>query len=168
MTEQRKGSGKWHARYLEIARVVAAWSKHPEFQVGAVAIGDYGQVLSTGYNGWPRNITGEEQFREGESWRAGWQDAGGIKDPSLTIHAEANVIYNASLTGVSLARSTLYVYPMFPCVECAKALVQVGVGQICYVEAFPLDEAEAKWKSSWAWAGEMFREAGVAVTRIDG
>ncbi len=114
-------------------------------------------MLSTGYNGWPRSITGEDRGRVLTNSR----------DPSLTIHAETNVIYNASLTGISLARSTLYVFPMFPCVECAKAIVQVGVGQICYSDAH-LDEADPKWRSSWAWAGELFREAGVTVMRIDG
>jgi deoxycytidylate deaminase len=54
---------KWHERFLDMARLVSTWSKHPEFQVGAIAIGDFGQLLAAGYNGWPRGITGEEQGR---------------------------------------------------------------------------------------------------------
>lgn len=115
-------------------------------------------MLSTGYNGWPRGISGEDNGRA----------TAPSSDPSLTIHAETNVIYNASLTGVSLARSAVYVYPMFPCVECAKALVQVGISQICYKEIIYGNEAAGKWRSSWAWAGELFREAGVRVIRING
>jgi dCMP deaminase len=157
MAERRKDTDKWHLRYLEMAALVAGWSKHPDFQVGAIAVGEYGQVLSTGYNGWPRSISGEAKGRQLVR----------SNDPSLTIHAETNVIYNASLTGVSLARSVVYVYPMFPCIDCAKALVQVGVSQICYKETIDMDGAE-KWRSSWAWAGELFREAGVMVTRVNG
>lgn len=160
----KKDSTKWHLRYLRIAREASSWSKHPSYKVGAVAIGDHGQVLSTGFNGWPRNISGEETGRE-------QVDCG---QPSLTIHAETNVIYNASLSGVSLLGSTLYVHPVFPCVECAKAIVQVGVSQICYEHPHeaaspPMKDGGFKdWSDSWKWAEYLFKEAGVTVTRING
>lgn len=164
--EHIKDATRWHLRFLEMAELVSKWSKHPDFQVGAVAVGNFGQVLSTGYNGWPRDITGEDRARQAE------RDVGSTP-PSLTIHAETNVIYNASLTGVSLMGSTLYVFPMFPCVKCAKALVQVHVGQICYKNNISADklpsseEAQAKWGSSWDLAERLFREANIAITRID-
>lgn len=163
--EHTKNATRWHLRFLEMAELVSRWSKHPDFQVGAVAVGNFGQVLSTGYNGWPRDVTGEDQSRQAEK--------GGVKTSlPFTIHAETNVIYNASLTGVSLMGSTLYVFPMFPCLECAKALVQVHIGQICVKQIdFPpgtgQDELK-KWEDSWAMSNQLFRETGVTVTRING
>lgn len=142
-----------------MAKLVSTWSKHPDFQVGAVAVGEYGQILTTGYNGWPRGLCNEE---EGHA-RA--------QKPSLTIHAETNVIYNASLMGIPLRGSALYVYPLFPCVDCAKAIVQVGISQICYPthDGLPwTDELDRLWKASWRQAEAIFRETGVEVIKFNG
>ena len=49
-------SNKWDIRYLELAKHISTWSKDPSSKIGAVAIGDKGQVLAQGYNGFPRNI----------------------------------------------------------------------------------------------------------------
>ena len=49
-------SNKWDIRYLELAKHVSTWSKDPSSKIGAVAVGKEGQVLSQGYNGFPRNI----------------------------------------------------------------------------------------------------------------
>lgn len=154
--EYKKESMKWHHRFLKMAALVSSWSKHPDFQVGAVAVGDFGQVLSTGYNGWPRGVCNEEFLREQPPKNM----------PSLTIHAETNLIYNASLSGLSLCGSTVYVYPMFPCVDCAKALIQVGVSQI-YYQSVTNDESDKKWKQSWEWAERLFKESGITITKIN-
>lgn len=146
---------KWHQRYMALAAMVSSWSKHPEFQVGAVAIGGFGQVLATGYNGWPRSIYGEDSD-------LGPRSTG----RSMSVHAEANVIYNACLTGISLRGSALYVYPMFPCIECAKALVQVGIGQICYQDIPIAENAALKWQESWDMAHTLFREANISVIQL--
>lgn len=87
--------------------------------------------------------------------------------PSLTIHAEDNVFLNAGLTGVPLMGSTFYVYPMFPCVDCAKRMVQAGVSQICYTETQDMEQADKKWRESWRWSQELFKESGLVVMRID-
>ena len=49
-------SNKWDIRYLELAKHISSWSKDPSSKIGAVAIGDKGQVLAQGYNGFPLNI----------------------------------------------------------------------------------------------------------------
>lgn len=154
---------KWHRRYLDLALQLGQWSKHPTWKVGSVAIGDHGQVLSCGYNGWPRGIEGEEDYHLGSGARADDQ-------PSLTVHAEANVIYNASLNGVSLNRSTLYVAPLFPCVDCTKAIIQVGVGQICHAKWVPVqftfEETVQSWEADWHMARQLLRGAGVKVIEL--
>jgi dCMP deaminase len=129
-----------------------------------VAIGDHGQVLSTGFNGWPREMCGEDKFRQEEVQ----PDHAVTSWFSMTIHAEDNLIFNANLNGVSLHRSTVYVFPVFPCVECAKHLAQVGIGQICYENcALQYGNADAKkWEDSWAAARHVFRECGVEVISV--
>ena len=47
---------KWQERYLDLAEEISKWSKDPSTQCGAVAVGDKGQILSQGYNGFPRGI----------------------------------------------------------------------------------------------------------------
>ena len=51
----------WHDRYMNLAKEVSTWSKDPSSQIGAVAIGPKGQVLSQGYNGFPRGIIDTEE-----------------------------------------------------------------------------------------------------------
>ena len=51
-----KAVNKWYLRYLSLAKEVATWSKDPNTQVGAVVVGSKGQILSQGYNGFPRGI----------------------------------------------------------------------------------------------------------------
>ena len=53
-------SDKWDIRFLELAKHISAWSKDPSTKVGCVAIGNHGQVLSQGYNGFPRGILDSE------------------------------------------------------------------------------------------------------------
>ena len=91
-------SNKWDIRYLELAKQLSTWSKDPSSKIGAVAIGDKGQVLSCGYNGFPRNIVDSgERLNDRE------------QKYNYIVHAEMNVIYNASYNGVSLDNSTVYV-----------------------------------------------------------
>lgn len=156
--ENKKDSTKWHLRYLQMAELVAGWSKHPDFKVGAVAVGDFGQILSTGYNGWPRGMVDEEQGRQ-DTNRRGF---------SYTIHAELNVICNANLTGTSLMGSTIYVFPVPPCEDCAMPLVQVGVSKICYKDTPDTVLCKQKWGRSWEKAEHVFRQADVKVVRING
>jgi len=150
----RKTSDKWHHRYLALAGLVATWSKHPDFKVGCVAIGDFGQVISTGFNGYPRGVQ-EEVTRRAEGLLP------------FTIHAEVNVIYNCSLTGQSLRGSTIYISGLFPCLECAKALVQVGVSEVVYYRSAMMRPDADAWKDSWDFANLLFDEANVRVTALE-
>lgn len=145
---------KWDARFLDLAQHVASWSKDPSRKIGAVAIGDKGQVLAQGYNGFPRGIEDSENrynVRE-EKYK-------------YVVHAEMNCIYNASWNGVSLNKSKFYVYGLPVCSECAKGLIQVGVKSILVkvpeVEATPLI-----WKQHEKLSKELFREAGIKYARI--
>ena len=138
---------KWGDRYLGLAREVSTWSKDPSTKVGAVVIGDHGQLLSQGFNGFPRGIN---------------DNAARLKDKQkkykLVVHAEMNAIYNAGLNGISLDGSTLYVYGLPVCNECAKGIIQVGIKTV--VAMRPKDYNK-DWDESIKDAEALFKEAEV-------
>lgn len=139
---------KWTGRYLRLAKEVGSWSKDPSTQVGAVVIGSKGQVLSQGYNGFPRGI--------GDS-NARLQDR--QSKYKYIVHAEMNAIYNATYNGVSLDGATLYVSGLPVCGECAKGVIQVGIKEVV-TEKMDVPE---KWKESCEEAKKLLEEAGVKV-----
>ena len=112
-------SNKWDKRYIGLAKEIAKWSKDPSKQIGAVAIGDKGQVLAQGYNGFPRGIedTQERYDNREEKYK-------------YVVHAEMNCIYNATYNGVSLEGATIYISGLPVCSECAKGLIQVGIKRV--------------------------------------
>jgi dCMP deaminase len=139
---------KWEKRYMDLARQVATWSKDPSSQVGAVAIGGKGQVLSQGYNGFPRGIKDHpERIADRET------------KYKYIVHAEMNAIYNATYNGASLNQSTLYVAGLPCCSECAKGIIQVGISTV----VMDGDPDNPRWKESCDLALSMFKESGVNV-----
>jgi dCMP deaminase len=143
---------KWDKRYLELAKHIASWSKDPSRKIGAVAVGHNGEVLSQGYNGFPRDI---EDFPERYNDRP--------TKYKYVVHAEMNVIYNSSWNGVSLAGSTLYVYGLPVCSDCAKGIIQVGIERVVMVDQVIPDD----WKNSASLTFEMFDEAGIVYEFVD-
>lgn len=140
----------WDKRYLELAKLISTWSKDPSTKIGAVVVGDSGQVLAQGYNGFPRGLSDlDELYADRE-----------LKYKRI-CHAEMNAIYNASRTGVSLYGSTIYVYGLPVCHECAKAVIQVGIKRVV-MQAIDTD----RWGESCDLAQRFFREAGVEITYI--
>jgi dCMP deaminase len=142
---------KWDKRYLNLAKEVASWSKDPSTQVGAVAVGPKGQVLSQGYNGFPRGISDNPERLANRELKYRY-----------IVHAEMNAIYNASFNGVSLAGSTMYIHGLPCCSECAKGLIQVGIKRI----VMPKRDVPDKWKDSWHLSNRMFGEAHVEIDWI--
>ena len=139
-------SSKWDKRYLRLAKEVSTWSKDPSSKIGAVAISDQKQVLATGYNGFPRGV-GDLSNR--------------YNDRELkykyVVHAEQNVIYNATYNGVSLNGSTLYVYGLPVCGSCALGVIQVGIKRVVMPE---MDYPE-RWIDSFKTTSALFNEAKV-------
>ena len=107
-------SSKWDIRYLQLAEEVASWSKDPSTKIGAVAVGSKGQVLAQGFNGFPRGMEDKLQYYEDRETKY-----------KYVVHAEMNVIYNATYNGVSLDGATLYVTGLPVCSDCAKGIIQV-------------------------------------------
>lgn len=139
---------KWDGRFLEIAKLVAGWSKDPSSQVGAVAVNGRRQILSTGFNGLPRGVSDDpERLAHRETKYA------------MTVHAEMNAVLSAAYNGVSLDGCTLYVHGVPVCADCAKSLVQAGVRRLAMRAKFPISD---KWLQSFVEHTQpMFREVGV-------
>lgn len=136
----------WDRRFLDLAHHVAAWSKDPSTQVGAVIVDVKRRVLAVGYNGFPRGV---------EDDRAVLGDRD--RKLNLMVHAEMNAILNSGAFS-RLEGSTLY-STLYPCNECAKAIVQAGVYRVVtYRPDTP------RWKESHQVANEIFAQARVAVT----
>jgi dCMP deaminase len=145
---------KWYKRYLKLAKEVSTWSKDPNTQVGAVVVGSKGQILSQGYNGFPRGISDLSKRLNDRDTKL-----------SLIVHAEMNAIYNATYSGVSLDGSTIFIHGLPACSECAKGIIQVGIKKV--VVSKECIEARPHWNDSWKKSTSMFAEAGVAVFVIN-
>ena len=139
---------KWDIRYLNLAKEVSTWSKDPSSKIGAVAVGSKGQVLAQGYNGFPRGISdGEIRYTDKQT------------KYKYVVHAEQNVIYNATYNGVSLDGATLYVYGLPVCSDCAKGIIQVGIKRV----VIPAANYPEKWVQSFESTVDMFAEVGIDV-----
>ena len=118
---KRKDYISWDEYFMGIAMLAAKRSKDPNTQVGACIVSPDNIIISTGYNGMPTGCS-DDVFpwaREGEE----------TKYPYV-VHAELNAILNAN--GRDLRGSRLYV-ALFPCNECAKAIIQSGVKEVLYL-----------------------------------
>ena len=106
----------WVEYFYNIAEEVKKKSKDKNTQIGAVIVGKDREIVSTGYNSFPRGINDEIVERQEKPEKYFWFE-----------HAERNAIYNAAENGVSLKGSTVYVVGLPVCRECAKGLIQAGV-----------------------------------------
>ena len=114
----------WDEYFMGMAVLSSLRSKDPSTKVGAVIVNDEKKVVSIGYNGMPRHIEDEDLT---------WNKGEGLDSKYLYVcHAELNAILNAR-NGSSLANWTVYV-TLFPCNECTKALIQVGIKEVVYLD----------------------------------
>ncbi len=139
---------KWDQRYMDLANHIANWSKDRSTKVGCVIVGPDNEARSIGFNGFPRGVDDEVDERHERPAKYAW-----------TEHAERNAIYSAARVGVSLKGCTMYL-PWFPCMDCARAVVQAGITELVAMEP-NLDDA--KWGQDFRSAILLFREAGLKV-----
>ena len=111
----------WDEYFMGIAMLAARRSKDPNTQVGACIVSADNIIISTGYNGMPKGCS-DDEFP--------WDRTGEETKYPYVVHAELNAILNAS--GRDLRDSRIYV-ALFPCNECAKAIIQSGVKEVIYL-----------------------------------
>ena len=127
MTEKRKDYISWDEYFMGVAYLSALRSKDPNTQVGACIVSDDNKILSMGYNGFPRGCS-DDEFPWGKEHE---QDDPYQAKYFYATHSELNAILN--YRGGSLEGSKLYV-TLFPCNECAKAIIQCGRRTLIYGE----------------------------------
>lgn len=135
-------------QYFALAESFAyTFSKDPNRKVGAIMLApDSLQILSMGYNGMPRGIKEDNEAK--------WQKP---QKYFFVEHAERNCVYNASRHGTPL-QGSIAIVTMFPCADCARALIQAGVKTI--VTKSP-DFSDPRWGEHFKVSNDMFMEVGM-------
>lgn len=121
---KRQGYITWDEYFMGVAILTAQRSKDPNTQVGCCIVDKEQRILSTGYNGLPWGCSDDEY-----PWEREGSDQNATKYP-FVVHAELNAILNAR--GKNLTGAKLYV-ALFPCNECAKAIIQSGIAEVVYL-----------------------------------
>ena len=142
----------WDSRFINLALHVGQWSKDRSTRVGCVIVGPWNEVRSIGFNGFPRRINDEEPSRHERPAKYLW-----------TENAERNAIYNAARIGVSVDGCRMYL-PWFPCVDCARAIIQAGLNELIAVRP-QLDDP--KWGEDFRVAIAMLDEGAVKVRFVE-
>ncbi|MBE6728381.1 MAG: dCMP deaminase family protein [Ruminococcaceae bacterium] len=149
----------WDEYFMGIAVLSAMRSKDPSTQVGACIVDSDRRILSMGYNGMPRCCS-DDNFP--------WERAEGLDSKYLYVcHAELNAILNCHRGSVK--GCTVYT-TLFPCNECAKAIIQSGISEVVYKEdKYAESDSVKASKRMFEAAGVLYRpyEHSGKVTQIE-
>lgn len=144
---------KWDQRWMDMAKLVASWSKDPKTKVGAVIVRDR-RIVATGYNGFPGRTSDDPTIYENRPEK--------IK---RVVHAEANALAAAAMFGHSTHGATCFV--TFPvCCKCAGLLIQAGIARVVYPEDNSYDSVSHEYLG-WDTSIELFNEAAVLLDQVD-
>lgn len=112
----------WDEYFMGVALLSARRSKDPNTQVGACIVNSRNRIMSVGYNGFPAGCN-DDEFP--------WERSGEPYDTKYVYvcHAELNAILNSA---GDLDGCRIYV-ALFPCNECAKAIIQCGIKEVVYL-----------------------------------
>ena len=150
MSDKRRDYISWDEYFMGVALLAAQRSKDPNTQVGACIVDEQNRILSTGYNGFPHGCSDDEfPWNRDESL--------GETKYQFVVHAELNAILNSR--GKTLAGAKVYV-GLFPCNECAKAIIQAGLSEVVY-----LSDKYHNTPSTVA-SRRMLESAGVKLTQL--
>ena len=152
MGDKRTDYISWDEYFMGVAKLSGMRSKDPNTQVGCCIVSADNKILSMGYNGLPRGCS-DDEF----PWEREGEDA--LKTKYVyTVHSELNAILNYS--GGSLEGAKLYV-SLFPCNECAKAIIQSGIRRIVY------DSDKYETTPAVVASKKMLNAAGVVLQRYE-
>ncbi len=146
---KRKDYISWDEYFMGVAVLSSMRSKDPNTQVGACIVNEEKKIVGVGYNGLPIGVSDD---------LAPWQRDGewlNTKDPYI-CHAELNAILNST---IKLKGCRIYV-GLFPCNECAKAIIQSGIREVVYLSDKYSDEDNTK-ASKW-----LFDQSGVRYRQL--
>jgi len=135
---------KWDSRFLQMASLVATFSKDPSTKIGAVCADSKNRVLGVGYNGFSRNSKDDERLSVRET------------KYKLVIHAEHNCLMNCTSPTEG---ATVYV-TLPPCLHCCGILDQHGISRVVFAQPSP--DFNRRWNMQETI--EYLEELGIEVT----
>lgn len=144
---------KWDERFIEVAALVASWSKDPSTKCGAVIVRPNRTIASVGFNGFPQGCDDAEEIYENRELKY-----------ARVVHAELNAILFAR---EPLDGYTMYTYPPGygpTCDRCASHVIQSGIKRIVHVS--DTSEFAMRWKDATERGLKMYEEAGVEVVHL--
>ena len=147
-------SMRWVEYFRTLAHTVKLKSKDDNTQIGAIIVGKDKEIVSTGYNSFPRGIDDFKKERQEKPEKYFWFE-----------HAERNAIYNAARIGVSTKGTTMYLSCGIPCADCARGIINAGIARIFCERGG--GATVIKWAESAERSWEMLEEAGVSVQFYD-
>lgn len=137
---------------MEMAHLVASWSEDRSTKVGAVIVDDRNNLISIGWNGFPRGVNGSVESRYQRPDKYVW-----------TEHAERNSIYNVASKGDSSNGATMY-STLYPCSDCCRGIIQSGIRKL--VTLTPDFKCE-RWGEQFKVSKVMLEESGVLIELLD-
>ena len=148
----------WDEYYMGIALLSSMRSKDPSTQVGACIVNSEKRILSMGYNGMPRSCSDDEfPWDKNES---------ALNSKYLYVcHAELNAILNCASGNV---RGCTVYTTLFPCNECAKAIIQSGIAEVVYMsDKYADSDSVLASKRMFTTAGVKFREYNISGKSLE-
>jgi dCMP deaminase len=123
----------WDKRFLDLAALIASWSKDPGTKVGGVIVGPDKRVVSVGFNGFPAGMPDDPELYADREIKL-----------SRIVHAEINALIYAR--SELPKNATVYTYPFMPCDRCVVQLLQAGIRR--YVAPTASKEVQERWGAS--------------------
>lgn len=137
----------WDDYFLIQAFAAAVKSKDSRQKVGCVVVGPFNNILTTGFNGFPRGVQETDERMLDKTTKL-----------LFIAHAERNAMDQAARHGISLHAATMFV-TKHPCNECAKSIIQAGIQRV----VCPPLNADSSWSESARLAKTMLDEAQVVL-----
>ena len=145
---------RWVEYFRNLAHQVKLKSKDESTQIGAIIVGKDKEIVSTGYNSFPRGLTDDIKSRQERPEKYYWFE-----------HAERNAIYNAARIGVSTKGTTMYLSCGIPCVDCARGIINAGITRI-FCERGVTTKGK-HWEENYHRSFSMLEEAGINIQFYD-
>jgi len=144
-------SGTWSKHFMKMALVASEISKDPSTKTGCIIINAKRDIIATGYNGFPFAIDDKDEWLNDRDMKY-----------ALVIHAETNAILRTT-NRRDLEGAELYC-THYPCGDCAKNIVQVGIKKVFYHNRQKLEDGN--WAEHYKVSDMIFKQSGVFTKQV--
>jgi dCMP deaminase len=158
---------KWDDLFMNMVHLVAMKSRDPSTHVGAVIVGPDHEVISVGYNGFPRGVKYVKRVKEGRYITNKLIEERQERPIKYAFyeHGERNACYNAARRGIQTLGCTMYTSGV-PCPDCGRAIIQTGIKSVIVDQRFAdaiRNTGGLDWNKQAEYTKEMFNEANVSL-----